>query len=930
MQETIYTPEQLATDAVIAALHRCQIPVHKATPEMVDSIIGFHQLQIVAKEFDEQLEDYAQKQHSGLLYLGKPMGILQASGITTEMTIPPYVLNFKLKQHGLDIQDLKGLALAIQNPIMVYKDDSAHPCFVVISELERKGGKMSIAIEIDESGEVKRLGNVSSIHQKTVEHEDIRLRRYSISEFQTMLKYVDKAKVLDWFGTAGLARLMHPDNPELPDYAKVINQHVNPKIEKQYFQFDDLQSYNWLENAKTLYGWTVNGEIYLTEAGLRPETPIHEYTHLWANAMRLTNPEGWMAIKGLLRNDPAWVQVVNNPAYADIKEDEDKLVSEILAHNSGKENAVLMISKAKEVLDDGMTDRNGNIHALFEKIRIAMAVLWKWVSGNIFQQKEFHSKRQIYDCIISDLVSGIPLPIEKDKQPDIQFQIEDIQPRFTINLPPDLPEPEIEGMVDEAATRKIEEAVQPYKHQWMDNAREEHTIYYNNIRKRADYARERCAELDTQLADLYALNIGEEVTPEIRRIEALRRPYAAVSNALPTRFDDVSQYLDHIIPKVEEDWRQMLSNLSVRCGAKELDAERMVVRCMVANKNKLTLAFTERGKVGMDATLSMSKATSIQRIPHIRCTFTEHKPERKQDLTQEESSERIPKQFKDRLAAAFSQVEEEVLALYKDVHTRYYATLWEKLPYSRQRYAELQTEIATLNRFNNPRAKALLKVKDTFGNLVNSEAAKHETVDSYLGYVRDKWPEQNAHLFESIGEKAQKAGLDTASAKIREINMREQGIELTLTDANGNALKMQMNIAKGIGPQRPPQVSIRTGELMQQGRNLSDKPVNSRHLTLRTTGQDQAKETKDIPVGLITKAKVVEYNEKLYVTCHIAGVRQSPVRIRPEEWQKYRSQPGSDKTALAAAHYPKEIARAISQLHLPSEMSETQQNTLKR
>ena len=47
----------------------------------------------------------------------------------------------------------------------------------------------------------------------------------------------------------------------------------------------------------TIYGWSVNGKIYLTEAGLNPDTPIHEYTHLWAEAMMIKNKQGWNSIK---------------------------------------------------------------------------------------------------------------------------------------------------------------------------------------------------------------------------------------------------------------------------------------------------------------------------------------------------------------------------------------------------------------------------------------------------------------------------------------------------------------------------------------------------------------------------------------------------------------------------------------------------------
>lgn len=39
----------------------------------------------------------------------------------------------------------------------------------------------------------------------------------------------------------------------------------------------------------TVYGWAVDGRIYLTPEGVNPNTPVHEYTHLWASAIEQRN-----------------------------------------------------------------------------------------------------------------------------------------------------------------------------------------------------------------------------------------------------------------------------------------------------------------------------------------------------------------------------------------------------------------------------------------------------------------------------------------------------------------------------------------------------------------------------------------------------------------------------------------------------------------
>ena len=72
----------------------------------------------------------------------------------------------------------------------------------------------------------------------------------------------------------------------------------------------------------TVYGWTVNGKIYLTKDGLNPNTPIHEYTHLWADAMMKHNKKEWQSVKELLRDTPAWDEVLKDKNYQVIIDNE--------------------------------------------------------------------------------------------------------------------------------------------------------------------------------------------------------------------------------------------------------------------------------------------------------------------------------------------------------------------------------------------------------------------------------------------------------------------------------------------------------------------------------------------------------------------------------------------------------------------------------
>lgn len=157
----------------------------------------------------------------------------------------------------------------------------------------------------------------------------------------------------------------------------------------------------------TIYGWSVNGKIYLTEAGINPDTPIHEYTHLWAEAMMIKNKQGWNSIKSLLKDTPVWKEVIADPNYSNIKDNEDAVTSEVLSRISGKKNAAKMEEEAQRAIDEAK--------GVFEKAEAATVLLnlkralkqfWHWVGKNVFGIKDFKNIEEVTDRILYNLLSN--------------------------------------------------------------------------------------------------------------------------------------------------------------------------------------------------------------------------------------------------------------------------------------------------------------------------------------------------------------------------------------------------------------------------------------------------------------------------------------------------------------------------------------------
>ena len=163
----------------------------------------------------------------------------------------------------------------------------------------------------------------------------------------------------------------------------------------------------------TIYGWSVNGKIYLTEAGINPDTPIHEYTHLWAEAMMIKNKKGWDSIKTLLKDTPVWKEVIGDPNYSDIKDNEDAVASEVLSRISGRKNAAKMEVEAQKAINEakGVFEKAEATTVLL-KLKKALKQFWHWVGKNVFGIKDFKNIDEVTDRVLYDLLNKTKLTEE--------------------------------------------------------------------------------------------------------------------------------------------------------------------------------------------------------------------------------------------------------------------------------------------------------------------------------------------------------------------------------------------------------------------------------------------------------------------------------------------------------------------------------------
>lgn len=104
-----------------------------------------------------------------------------------------------------------------------------------------------------------------------------------------------------------------------------------------------------------IYGFVKDGVVYLNPSLLNANTSIHEYTHLWDNALMQLNRPLWEKGKALMKKTALWKEVVNDPNYADIKDNEDLVASEVHSRLVGTEGAKRLEQLEQEAREKGLT-----------------------------------------------------------------------------------------------------------------------------------------------------------------------------------------------------------------------------------------------------------------------------------------------------------------------------------------------------------------------------------------------------------------------------------------------------------------------------------------------------------------------------------------------------------------------------------------------
>lgn len=177
-------------------------------------------------------------------------------------------------------------------------------------------------------------------------------------------------------------------------------------------QYDASRNIRFFKDKEgTSYGFTVNDKIYVDPRIATAETPIHEYSHLWATAMQKANPKEWEYIVGLMKNTSIWNEVKAN--YKDLHSD-NEIADEVLATYSGRAGA----EKLRKIVNDSTGEGVSAIKKASIKrdvffLESALKKFWQAMAS--FLGIHYESAEQVADQVLKDMLNEVN-PAKKLKE----------------------------------------------------------------------------------------------------------------------------------------------------------------------------------------------------------------------------------------------------------------------------------------------------------------------------------------------------------------------------------------------------------------------------------------------------------------------------------------------------------------------------------
>lgn len=164
----------------------------------------------------------------------------------------------------------------------------------------------------------------------------------------------------------------------------------------------------YLKGKGVVYGYTDGKEIVLNQEHLNPNTPIHEYQHLWRTAAKNMNPELIEHGDKLIMQTQLFADLKQDPNYNHLTD--EQICDEAFARLTGEDGAAILEQMAKDAIKENPLDTAKEL-SVINKLKEWLKKFWYWTLETFTKWKPEDIKKMtledIRNLVLRDLAQGV-------------------------------------------------------------------------------------------------------------------------------------------------------------------------------------------------------------------------------------------------------------------------------------------------------------------------------------------------------------------------------------------------------------------------------------------------------------------------------------------------------------------------------------------
>ena len=171
---------------------------------------------------------------------------------------------------------------------------------------------------------------------------------------------------------------------------------------------EDMEKVAEAQDKGVVYGYTDGKEIVLNQEHLNPNTPIHEYQHLWRTAAKKMNPELIEHGDKLIMQTQLFADLKQDPNYNHLTD--EQICDEAFARLTGEDGAAILEQMAKDAIKENPLDTAKEL-SVINKLKEWLKKFWYWTLDTFTKWKPEDIKKMtledIRNLVLRDLANGV-------------------------------------------------------------------------------------------------------------------------------------------------------------------------------------------------------------------------------------------------------------------------------------------------------------------------------------------------------------------------------------------------------------------------------------------------------------------------------------------------------------------------------------------